>query len=40
MRQIVISDATMKQTSEEMRLTFKERIELAKLLDTALKIPE
>ena len=33
MRQIVISDATMKQTSEEMRLTFKERIELAKLLD-------
>ena len=33
MRQIVISDATMKQTTEEMRLTFKEKIELAKLLD-------
>ena len=33
MRQIVISDATMKQTSEEFRLTFKEKIELAKLLD-------
>ena len=33
MKQIVISDATMKQTSEDMRLTFKEKIELAKLLD-------
>ncbi len=33
MRQIVISDATMKQSAEEMRLTFKEKIELAKLLD-------
>ncbi|MBQ9759941.1 MAG: hypothetical protein IJW16_01180 [Clostridia bacterium] len=33
MRQIVISDATMKQSSEEMRLTFKEKIELSKLLD-------
>ncbi|MBO5883352.1 MAG: hypothetical protein J6Q78_02975 [Clostridia bacterium] len=33
MRQIVISDATMKQNSEELRLTFKEKIELAKLLD-------
>ena len=33
MRQVVISDATMKQTSEDMRLTFKEKIELAKLLD-------
>ena len=33
MRQIVISDATMKQTTEEMRLTFKEKIELSKLLD-------
>ena len=33
MRQIVISDATMKQTSEDLRLTFKEKIELAKLLD-------
>ena len=33
MRQIIISDATMKQSAEELRLTFKERIELAKLLD-------
>lgn len=33
MRQIVISDATMKQTSEDLRLTFKEKIELSKLLD-------
>lgn len=33
MRQIVISDATMKQSSEDLRLTFKEKIELAKLLD-------
>ena len=33
MRQIVISDATMKQTNEDLRLTFKEKIELAKLLD-------
>ena len=33
MRQIAISDATMKQTSEDIRLTFKEKIELAKLLD-------
>ena len=33
MRQIVISDATMKQTHEDLRLTFKEKIELAKLLD-------
>ena len=33
MRQIVISDATMKQTFEDLRLTFKEKIELAKLLD-------
>ena len=30
MRQIVISDATLKQTSEDMRLTFKEKIELSK----------
>lgn len=33
MRQIVISDATMKQTSDDLRLTFKEKIELSKLLD-------
>ena len=33
MKQIVISDATMKQCSEELHLTFKEKIELAKLLD-------
>lgn len=33
MRQIVISDATMKQTAEDLRLTFKEKIELSKLLD-------
>lgn len=33
MRQIVISDATMKQTSEDFRLIFKEKIELSKLLD-------
>ncbi len=33
MRQIFISDATMKQTFEDLSLTFKEKIELAKLLD-------
>ena len=33
MKQIVISDATLKQTSEDLRLTFKEKIELSKLLD-------
>jgi 2-isopropylmalate synthase len=33
MRQITISDATMKQSTEELRLTFKEKIELSKLLD-------
>ena len=33
MKPIVITDATMKQTSEDVRLTFKEKIELAKLLD-------
>lgn len=33
MKQIVISDATIKQNSEELHLTFKEKIELAKLLD-------
>ena len=33
MRQIVISDATMKQGGEDLRLTFKEKIELSKLLD-------
>ena len=33
MKQIVISDATMKQNSEKLHLTFKEKIELAKLLD-------
>ena len=33
MKQIVISDATMKQSCEDLRLTFKEKIELSKLLD-------
>ena len=33
MKQIFISDATMKQASKELHLTFKEKIELAKLLD-------
>ena len=33
MRNIVISDATMKQNTEDLRLTFKEKIELSKLLD-------
>ena len=33
MKHIVISDATMKQTSADLRLTFKEKIELSKLLD-------
>ena len=33
MKHIRISDATMKQSSEDFRLTFKERIELSKLLD-------
>ena len=33
MKHIRISDATMKQTAEDFRLSFKERIELAKLLD-------
>ena len=33
MRNIVISDATMKGSGEELRLSFKEKIELAKLLD-------
>jgi 2-isopropylmalate synthase len=33
MKQIRISDATMKQTSEGFRLSFKEKIELSKLLD-------
>ena len=33
MRQILISDATLKQSFEDMRLTFKEKIELSKLLD-------
>ena len=33
MKQILISDATMKQSAEDLRLTFKEKIELAKLLD-------
>lgn len=33
MRQIILSDATMKQSSEELNLTFKEKIELSKLLD-------
>ncbi len=33
MKHIRISDATMKQTSEDFRLSFKEKIELSKLLD-------
>ena len=33
MKQIIISDATMKQSCEDLRLTFKEKIELSKLLD-------
>lgn len=33
MKQIVISDATLKQTSKDLHLTFKEKIEFAKLLD-------
>ena len=33
MNQIRISDATMKQTSEDFRLSFKEKIEFSKLLD-------
>ena len=33
MKKIVISDATMKQNREDLRLTFKEKIELSKLLD-------
>ena len=33
MRQITISDATMKQSHEGTRLSFKEKIELSKLLD-------
>ncbi len=33
MRRVIISDATMKQNTEDLRLTFKEKIELSKLLD-------
>ena len=33
MKQIRISDITMKQPNEEFTLSFKEKIELAKLLD-------
>ena len=33
MKKILISDATMKQTAEDFRLSFKEKIELSKLLD-------
>lgn len=33
MRKLVISDATMKQSSEDLHLSFKEKIELCKLLD-------
>ena len=33
MKQIRISDVTMKQTGAQIRLSFKEKIELAKLLD-------
>ena len=34
MRQIRISDVTMKQTGKHFALSFREKIELAKLLDT------
>ena len=33
MKRMIISDATMKQAAKELRLSFKEKIELAKLLD-------
>ena len=33
MNQIIISDATIKRASKDLHLTFKEKIELAKLLD-------
>ncbi len=33
MKKIIISDATMKQVSENFRLSFKEKIEFSKLLD-------
>ena len=33
MRKIIISDATMKQPNENLKLSFKEKIELSKLLD-------
>ena len=33
MKQVKISDATMKQISEDFRLSFKEKIEFSKLLD-------
>ncbi|MBE6553926.1 MAG: hypothetical protein E7666_06235 [Ruminococcaceae bacterium] len=33
MKKMIISDATMKQVAKESRLSFKEKIELAKLLD-------
>ena len=33
MKKMIISDATMKQAAKESRLSFKEKIELAKLLD-------
>ena len=33
MKQIRICDVTMKQATEEFSLSFKEKIELAKLLD-------
>ena len=33
MKQIRISDVTMKQTGSEISLSFKEKIELSKLLD-------
>ena len=33
MRNVIISDATMKETGDSLRLTFKEKIELSKLLD-------
>ena len=33
MKQIKISDATMKQISDSFRLSFKEKIEFSKMLD-------
>ena len=37
MNQIRISDVTMKQTGPEISLSFREKIELSKLLDNIVK---